>query len=87
MVPADHPQGTTILVLGILSLVICSILGPIAWSKGNRALREIDGDRTRVYTNRGQISAGRICGMIATILLAVGVAVWIVVIIAAVASN
>ena len=34
----EHPQGTTILVLGILSLVVCGILGPIAWSMGSKAL-------------------------------------------------
>ncbi|HEY3482639.1 MAG TPA: hypothetical protein VGL02_27450 [Streptomyces sp.] len=26
----EHPQGTTVLVLGILSLVICGVLGPFA---------------------------------------------------------
>ncbi|WP_214317168.1 DUF4190 domain-containing protein [Nonomuraea sediminis] len=63
-----HPNGTTILVLGILSLVICSILGPFAWSMGNKALREIDGSGY-YYENRGQIQAGRICGMVATWLM------------------
>ena len=38
----DHPQGTTILVLGILGLVSCQILGVVAWVMGNNALREID---------------------------------------------
>src|SRR6476661_8285152 len=61
MVPANHPQGTTVLVLGILSLAVCGILGPFAWSMGNKALREIDGSG-RAYTNRGNIVAGRICG-------------------------
>ena len=42
----QHPQGTTILVLGILSLVVCGILGPFAWSMGNKALREINADPT-----------------------------------------
>ena len=42
----EHAQGTTILVLGILSLVICGILGPFAWSMGNKALKEIDADGT-----------------------------------------
>lgn len=63
----DHPQGTTILVLGILSLVAVQILGPVAWIMGSKALAEIDADPTR-YRNRGTVQAGRIMGMIATIL-------------------
>ena len=69
----EHPQGTTVLVLGILSLVICGILGPFAWSMGNRALAEIDAAPPGYYSNRGQVSAGRICGIVATILLIVSI--------------
>ena len=87
MMPANHPQGTTILVLGILSLVICSILGPFAWSMGNKALREIDADSTTTYANRGQVVAGRICGLIATILLAISAVVIVIAIIAAAATS
>ncbi|MCU1504068.1 MAG: hypothetical protein JWM12_3422 [Ilumatobacteraceae bacterium] len=83
----EHPQGTTILVLGILSLVICSILGPFAWSMGQKALREIDSDPTTTYTNRGAINAGRICGIIATCLLGLAVIVIIIATIAAAGSN
>jgi hypothetical protein len=70
----EHPDGTTILVLGILSLVVCGILGPFAWNMGNKAMREMDANPGVVYRNRGNITAGRICGMIATILIIVGVA-------------
>lgn len=70
--PREHPQGTTILVLGILSLVVCGPLGPVAWVMGNNALREIDAN-PMAYTNRGSVQAGRICGIIATCLLVVGV--------------
>ncbi len=35
-------NATLILVLGILSLVCCGLLGPVAWIMGNNALREID---------------------------------------------
>ncbi|GGT35877.1 DUF4190 domain-containing protein [Nonomuraea spiralis] len=69
--PQTHPNGTTILVLGILSLVVCGILGPFAWSMGNKALKEIDGSGYP-YDNRSAVQAGRICGMIATILLIIG---------------
>ena len=66
-----HPQGTTILVLGILSLVICQLIGPFAWYMGNKAIKEIDGQPGR-YTNRGSVQAGRICGAIATIFMVIG---------------
>ena len=73
--PANHPQATTILVLGILSLVVCGVIGPFAWVMGNRALRDIDASQG-TYTplgGRSSVNAGRICGMIATILLVLGV--------------
>ena len=81
----EHPQGTTILVLGILSLVVCGLLGPIAWSMGAKAQREIDSSHI-TYTNRGNVVAGKICGMIASIMLIVAV-LGFAVLIAAAAST
>ncbi|MEU6781827.1 DUF4190 domain-containing protein [Nonomuraea angiospora] len=68
--PQTHPQGTTILVLGILSLVVCTFIGPFAWSMGTRALREID-ESGYYYENRGMVQAGRICGIVSSILMMV----------------
>lgn len=82
----EHPSGTTILVLGILSLVVCQILGPFAWSMGNNALAEIDASPGS-YSNRGSVSAGRICGMVSTILLAISIVLVIVFVIIAVAAG
>ncbi|MEY4174082.1 MAG: hypothetical protein RI900_1247 [Actinomycetota bacterium] len=73
----DHPNGTTVLVLGILSLVVCGLLGPVAWVMGNNALREIDAQPGVDYANRGNITAGRICGIIGTAFLALGVVVFV----------
>jgi hypothetical protein len=75
----EHPQGTTILVLGILGLVVCQVIGPIAWAMGARAQKEIDLDPAR-YTNRGNVVAGKILGIVATVLLVVSVVVWIAII-------
>ncbi|MGV1008697.1 MAG: hypothetical protein ACOYBY_08820 [Dermatophilaceae bacterium] len=72
----EHPQGTMILVLGILSIVLCQILGPIAWVMGRRALTEIDASG-RSYTNRTMVNAGMICGIVGTVFLALGL-VWLV---------
>jgi hypothetical protein len=68
----EDSQATTILVLGILSLVVCQILGPIAWVMGNNELAGIDAGR-RPPQNRGTAQAGRILGIISTVLLIIGV--------------
>src|SRR5512140_1944192 len=39
-------RASTILTLGILSLVVCSVMGPIAWSMGNEEGRRIDCGQT-----------------------------------------
>ena len=83
----EHPAGTTVLVLGILSLVICGLLGPIAWVKGNNAKREMDSQPGVHWSNRGSITAGRICGMIASILLIVGVVVFVLLIATSNSNN
>lgn len=85
----EHPDGTTVLVLGILSLVVCGFLGPFAWSKGNHALAEIDAN-PGAWSNRGNVNAGRICGMIASILLVVQLVIvgaLIITVIASAASS
>ena len=64
----EHPQGTTILVMGILGIVFCPLLAPVAWVMGNTAIREIDAQPGR-YSNRGVVQAGRLCGMIYSIVL------------------
>ena len=66
--PATPVNATSILVMGILSLFCFGvILGPIAYLQGTKALQTLDayGDPTNV---RGQVSAGRICGLIGGIL-------------------
>lgn len=76
MGPREHPKGTLILILGILSIVCIQLLGPVAWVMGNGALREIDAN-PGAYSNRGTVNAGRICGIIGTIFLVLGVVAWI----------
>jgi hypothetical protein len=84
--PVEHPQGTTILVLGILSLVVCGLLGPFAWSMGNSAQREID-QNPMAYTNRGSVVAGRICGIVATVLLIITAVFVVIAVIAAAGAS
>ncbi len=68
----EDSQATTVLVLGILSLVLCQILGPFAWVMGNKELAGIDAG-LRPPQNRGTAQAGRILGIIATVLMIVGI--------------
>lgn len=84
--PADHPQSTTVLVLGIVSLVVCSILGPFAWVMGNRVVREIDASGGQLG-GRSSANAGRICGIIASVLLTLAILGTIVFVIIAVAAG
>jgi hypothetical protein len=70
--PRDHPQTTTILILGICGLVLCQVLGPFAWSMGNKALKEIDGSGGQLG-GRDMVNVGRILGMVSTIILVVAV--------------
>lgn len=82
----DHPQSTTVLVLGIVSLVVCSILGPFAWMMGNRVVREIDASRG-LMGGRSSANAGRICGIIATVLLGLGVLAFVLFFVFAIAAG
>lgn len=68
----EQSQATTILVMGILGIVCCAPLGIAAWIMGNRELEAIDSGR-RNPENRGTANAGRIIGIVATVLLALGI--------------
>ena len=70
----EQSQATTILVLGFLSLIICQFLGPFAWVMGNRELAAIDSG-LRSPENRSTANAGKILGIVGTVLLGIGVVV------------
>jgi hypothetical protein len=65
-------HGTLILVFGILGLVICAPLGIAAWVMGNGDLKQMDSGAMDP-SGRSLTNAGRILGMIATILLGLGI--------------
>lgn len=71
-------RGVLILVFGILSLVICALFGPAAWIMGNADLNEMAAG-TMDPEGKGMTQAGRICGMIASILMILGVIIGIAV--------
>ena len=65
-------------MLGLVSLIglfICLfpiLAAPFAWRTGGRAVKEIDAQPGR-WSGREQAQAGRIMGMIGTVLLVLGV--------------
>ncbi len=77
--PQEHPKGTQILVLGILSLVCCGLLGPFAWVMGNNARKEMAARPDVYWGNRGNVTAGWVCGIIGSVFLILGVLYFIVV--------
>ncbi len=64
--PAEHPQGTLILIFGILGIFV-GIFAPVAWYMGNKANKEIKATGAQ-YSNQQSINIGRILGMVFTIL-------------------
>lgn len=63
-----------ILVFGILGLVVCAPLGIVAWVMGNNDLKEMDAGAMDP-SGRGITQGGKICGIVATVLLIIGVVV------------
>jgi uncharacterized membrane protein YjgN (DUF898 family) len=76
----DHPKAMTSLILGILGVVICGVLAPFAWRIGKRAVNEIDASGGQLG-GRGTAQAGYILGIIGTILLIIGVVVFLLVLV------
>lgn len=74
----EHPAGTTVLVLGILGLVLCGVLAPFAWIKGNNAKREMDAQPNINWTNRGTVTTGRILGIVGTVMILLGMVLVVV---------
>ena len=66
--PAQVPGAVPALVLGILSLVLCPLCGPFAWSLGGKAERAVDVSGGTLG-GRGLATAGKILGIIGTIFL------------------
>ena len=72
--PLEPHRGTTIQVLGILSLFFLPVvLGPLAWIWGRQDLRKM-ADGKMDPAGKAATETGRICGMIASIISLGGLA-------------
>jgi hypothetical protein len=67
-------QAITALVLGILGLICCSFAAPVAWYFGQTELRAIREGRAPA-AGEGMAMAGKILGIIGTIILVFGL-IW-----------
>ncbi len=67
-------NATTIFILGLLGILLCQILGIIAWVQGNTYLQKC---RTMGVEPESTAIAGRILGIISTILLIASITVGI----------
>ena len=78
--PPASGNATAALVLGILSLAVCSIMGPIAWAIGKGELDKIRSGQSSP-AGQGSANAGMICGIIGTVILGLTL-VWVMFILA-----
>ncbi|MCK5891381.1 MAG: DUF4190 domain-containing protein [Aeromicrobium sp.] len=91
----NHPQATTAMVLGIISVVggfMCLVpllVAPVAWIMGSKAVKEIDASGGRLG-GRGEAQTGFITGIVGTVLLVlavIGIVLFVVLVIVAADSS
>lgn len=76
-------RATLILVLGILGIVLCQVCAVVAWILGRNDLKEMDAG-IMDPSGRSVTNAGKICGIIGTILLGVSVLIalfWVILVV------
>jgi uncharacterized Tic20 family protein len=82
--PPQHPGAQTAMILGIVAVaggLLCGlpyVVGPFAWRKGKEVMGEIDASGGQMG-GRGQAQAGYILGIVATVLLIIGVIGFVIV--------
>ena len=82
----NDSQATLSLVLGIIGLVCCGLLAPVALFIGNSSRRRIQASGGALG-GYGLATAGFVLGIIGTVLLALGILVVIIRIIAAASTG
>lgn len=73
MAPVEHPQATTVLVLGAISVGV-PVLSFVAWYMGSKAKKEIG--RGAPYAYAGNLKTGHILGKVIGILTIVGASLY-----------
>lgn len=87
----NHPQATTSMVLGIVSIIggfMCLLplfVAPVAWIMGSKAVKEIDASGGTLG-GRGEAQTGFITGIVGTVLLVLGLLAIIALIVIVIAT-
>lgn len=64
----DNKQALWALILGILGIVCCGLLAPVAWYMGRKEVQAVDAGLSS-QENRGMAMAGMILGIVGSVLL------------------
>lgn len=75
-----HPQGSLVLVLGVLGLALCPV-AVLGLRLGHQALREIDAN-PHAYSNRPAVVVGRALSVVSLAAWSVVVVVYLVAVVA-----
>ena len=78
---AKPHRANTVLVFGILGLVVCPVLGIVAWVMGNNDLREMDAGVMDPF-GRDTTKTGRILGIVGTILAVASLGMFLLILLA-----
>jgi hypothetical protein len=70
-------RGAVVLTLGILGLMLCFILGIIAWVMGAADLRAMREGRMDP-AGKGITQAGQICGIVSVAMWCIILAIWVI---------
>lgn len=65
-------RGWLILTLGVLSVFVCMMMGPIAWIMGNMDLREMHAGRMDP-SGESPTRVGQVCGIVTTLIMILGI--------------
>lgn len=74
-VPEQSSKATMAVVFGVLGIICCGLLAPVAWYLATEEIKQINAGRIS-ETNRGMAQVAKILGIIGTILLVLGL-LWV----------
>lgn len=82
----NAPNAVLSLVLGIIGVVACALCAPFAWKLGKDAEAAVDASGGTLG-GRGLATAGKILGIIGTVLLGLGILLVILLVIVGVSFT
>ncbi len=74
-VAQQSSKATIAVVVGVLGIVCCGLLAPVAWYLANEEIKAIDAGRLS-EANRGMAQVAKILGIIGSVLLVLGL-LWV----------